>query len=106
MNSFLEPPPDTRKGQLDGCSIKVSAYEAAETPPTEPPEVVVSSSHQTGGEPNPAEAGGGMPSQSKKPALVASSLVALTGVGYQEAVQMLRAMTQRATRRRRESGVA
>lgn len=47
-----------------------------------------------------------MPSQSKKPALVASSLVALTGVGYQEAVQMLRAMTQRATRRRRESGVA
>lgn len=33
MNSFLEPPPDTRKGQLDGCSIKVSAYEAAETPP-------------------------------------------------------------------------
>ena len=40
-------------------------------PPTEPPEVVVFASHQTGGEPNPAEAGGGMPLQSKKPALVA-----------------------------------
>jgi hypothetical protein len=39
-------------------------------------------------------------------ALVASSLVALTGAGYQEAVQTLRAMAERATRRRRERGVA
>lgn len=39
-------------------------------------------------------------------ALAASSLVALTGAGYQEAAQTLRAMTDRATRRRRERGVA
>ena len=39
-------------------------------------------------------------------ALAASSLVALTGVGYREAVQTLQAMAERATRRRRESGVA
>ena len=39
-------------------------------------------------------------------ALAAASLVALTGAGYQEAVQMLRAMSERATRRRRERGVA
>jgi hypothetical protein len=39
-------------------------------------------------------------------ALAASSLIALTGAGYQEAVQTLRAMSERATRRRRERGVA
>jgi hypothetical protein len=39
-------------------------------------------------------------------ALAASSLVALTGVGYQEAAQTLRAMAERATRRRRARGVA
>jgi hypothetical protein len=39
-------------------------------------------------------------------ALAASCLVALTGAGYQEAVQTLRAMAERATRRRREQGVA
>jgi hypothetical protein len=39
-------------------------------------------------------------------ALAASSLIALTGAGYQEAVQTLRAMAERATRRRREQGVA
>ena len=39
-------------------------------------------------------------------ALAASSLIALTGAGYQEAVQTLRAMAERATRRRRERGVA
>jgi hypothetical protein len=33
-------------------------------------------------------------------ALVASALIALTGAGYQEAVQTLRAMAERATRRR------
>ena len=38
--------------------------------------------------------------------LAASALVALTGTGYQEAVQTLRAMAERATRRRRERGVA
>jgi hypothetical protein len=38
-------------------------------------------------------------------ALVASSLIALTGAGYQEAVQTLRAMAERASRRRRESSV-
>jgi len=42
----------------------------------------------------------------KEGALVASALVALTGAGYQEAVQTLRAMSERATRRRREQGVA
>jgi hypothetical protein len=35
----------------------------------------------------------------------ASSLLALTGAGYQEAVQMLRATAERATRWRRESGM-
>ena len=38
--------------------------------------------------------------------LAASALLALTGAGYQEAVQTLRAMSERATRRRRERGVA
>ena len=38
-------------------------------------------------------------------ALAASSLIALTGAGYQEAVQTLRAMAERATRRQRERGV-
>jgi hypothetical protein len=42
----------------------------------------------------------------EKAALAASSLIALTGAGYQEAVQTLRAMAERATRRRRESSVA
>jgi hypothetical protein len=39
-------------------------------------------------------------------ALAASSLIALTGAGYQEAVQTLRAMAERASRRRREQGIA
>jgi len=39
-------------------------------------------------------------------ALAASALIALTGAGYQEAVQTLRAMAERATRRRKERGVA
>jgi hypothetical protein len=39
-------------------------------------------------------------------ALAASSPVALTGAGYQEAAQTLEAMAERATRRRRERGVA
>ena len=39
-------------------------------------------------------------------ALAASSLAALTGVGYLEAAQTLKAMAERATRRRRERGVA
>jgi hypothetical protein len=38
--------------------------------------------------------------------LAASALLALTGARYQEAVQTLRAMAERATRRRREQGVA
>ena len=38
--------------------------------------------------------------------LAASSLIALTGVGYQEAAQTLRAMAERATSRQRERGVA
>jgi hypothetical protein len=38
--------------------------------------------------------------------LAASALLALTGAGYQEAVQTLRAMSDRATRRRQERGVA
>jgi hypothetical protein len=38
--------------------------------------------------------------------LAAASLVALTGVAYQEAAQSLRAMSERATSRRREQGVA
>lgn len=38
--------------------------------------------------------------------LAASSLVALTGAGYREAVQTLQAMAERASRRRRERGVA
>ena len=38
--------------------------------------------------------------------LAASCLVALTGAGYLEAAQTLKAMAERATRRRRESGVA
>jgi hypothetical protein len=38
--------------------------------------------------------------------LAASSLVALTGVGYLEAAQTLKTMAERATRRRRERGVA
>jgi hypothetical protein len=41
----------------------------------------------------------------EKAALAAASLVALTGVGYLEAAQTL-AMAERATRRRRERGVA
>jgi hypothetical protein len=39
-------------------------------------------------------------------ALVASCLAALPGGSFQPAVQTLRAMAERATRRRRESGVA
>jgi hypothetical protein len=39
-------------------------------------------------------------------ALAASSLAALPGAGYLEAAQTLKAMAERATRRRRESGVA
>jgi hypothetical protein len=39
-------------------------------------------------------------------ALAASSLIAVTGVGYREAAQTLQAMAERATRRRREGGVA
>ena len=39
-------------------------------------------------------------------ALAASSLAALTGAGFQEAVQTLQAMAERATRRRKERGVA
>jgi NAD(P)H-dependent FMN reductase len=39
-------------------------------------------------------------------ALAASSLVALTGVGHQEAAATLRAMAERATSRRRGRGVA
>jgi hypothetical protein len=38
--------------------------------------------------------------------LAASSLVALTGVGYEEAEHTLRAMAERATSRRRSRGVA
>jgi hypothetical protein len=38
--------------------------------------------------------------------LAASSLVALTGVAHQEAAQMLRAMAERATGRRRRRSVA
>jgi hypothetical protein len=38
--------------------------------------------------------------------LAASALLALTGAGHQEAVQTLRAMAERATRRRNERGVA
>jgi hypothetical protein len=38
--------------------------------------------------------------------LAASSLLALPGAGYREAVQMLRAMAERASRRRRERGAA
>jgi hypothetical protein len=38
--------------------------------------------------------------------LAASALIALTGAGYQEAVQTLRAMAERATRRRKERDVA
>jgi hypothetical protein len=39
-------------------------------------------------------------------ALVASSLVALTGVAHREAAQTLRAMAERATSRRQGRGVA
>lgn len=39
-------------------------------------------------------------------ALVASCLVALPGAGYAEAATTLKAMAERATRRRRERGVA
>ena len=39
-------------------------------------------------------------------ALAASSLIALTWVGYREAAQTLQAVAERATMRRRESGVA
>jgi hypothetical protein len=39
-------------------------------------------------------------------ALAASSLIALTGAGYEEAAQTLRGMTERASSRRRERGVA
>ena len=39
-------------------------------------------------------------------ALAASSLVALTGVGHQEATEALRAMAERATSRRRSQGAA
>jgi hypothetical protein len=39
-------------------------------------------------------------------ALAASCLVALPGAGYGEAAQALKAMSETATRRRRERGVA
>jgi hypothetical protein len=39
-------------------------------------------------------------------ALAASSLAALTGASYEEAATTLRAMAERATRRRRERGAA
>jgi hypothetical protein len=39
-------------------------------------------------------------------ALAASSLVALSGVGYREAAQTLQAMAERAIRRRRAEGIA
>jgi hypothetical protein len=39
-------------------------------------------------------------------ALAAACLVALPGAGYREAAQALKAMAERATRRRRERGVA
>lgn len=39
-------------------------------------------------------------------ALAASSLVALPGTGYPEAAQTLKAMSERASRRRRETGAA
>jgi hypothetical protein len=39
-------------------------------------------------------------------ALAASSLIALTGVAYQEAAQTLRAMAERASSRRRSRSVA
>jgi hypothetical protein len=38
--------------------------------------------------------------------LAASSLAALTGIGHEEATHTLRAMSERATSRRRERGVA
>jgi hypothetical protein len=38
--------------------------------------------------------------------LVASSLIALTGVAHEEAAQTLRAMAERATSRRRARGIA
>jgi hypothetical protein len=38
--------------------------------------------------------------------LAASALIALTGASYQEAGQTLWAMSERATRRRRERGLA
>jgi hypothetical protein len=38
--------------------------------------------------------------------LAASSLIALTGVAHQEGAQILRAMAERATSRRRARGVA
>jgi hypothetical protein len=39
-------------------------------------------------------------------ALAASCLAALPGVGYREAAQTLKSMAERATRRRRERGIA
>ena len=39
-------------------------------------------------------------------ALAASCLAALPGVGYPEAAQTLKAMAERASRRRREQGIA
>jgi hypothetical protein len=39
-------------------------------------------------------------------ALATSALIALPGIGYREAAQTLQAMAERATRRRRERGVA
>jgi hypothetical protein len=48
----------------------------------------------------------GTPATIEEARLAASSLIALTGVGCPEAVQTLRAMALRATRRRREQGVA
>ena len=46
------------------------------------------------------------PATIEEAVLAASSLVALTGVGHQEAAQTLRAMAERATSRRRQRGVA
>jgi hypothetical protein len=42
----------------------------------------------------------------ERASLAASCLIALPGAGYREASQTLQAMAERATRRRREQGVA
>jgi hypothetical protein len=50
--------------------------------------------------------GQGYPRPGPSQGALASALIALTGAGYQEAAQTLKALAERATRRRRESGVA